>query len=80
MGDQSLILWNESNLMDERTKFIARLRDDELKNMSALCREFGVPCKTGYKYSIDIPYNVRDITYIVRYRILLWRKGRATRA
>ena len=33
--------------MDERVKFIARLLDGE--TMSALCREFGISRKTGYK-------------------------------
>ena len=32
--------WNESNRMDERIKFVARLLDGE--NMSAACREFGI--------------------------------------
>ncbi len=39
--------WNESNRMDERIKFVARLLDGE--NMSAVCREFGISRKTGYK-------------------------------
>ena len=33
--------------MDERVKFVARLLDGE--TMSALCREFGISRKTGYK-------------------------------
>ena len=33
--------------MDERLKFVARLLDGE--QMSALCREFGISRKTGYK-------------------------------
>ena len=33
--------------MDERLKFIARLLDGE--NMAALCREFAIARKTGYK-------------------------------
>ena len=39
--------WNESNYMDERIKFVARLLDGE--NMSRMCREFGISRKTGYK-------------------------------
>lgn len=39
--------WNESNRMDERLKFVARLLDGE--KMAALCREFGISRKTGYK-------------------------------
>jgi putative transposase len=33
--------------MEERLKFIARLLDGEA--MAALCREFGISRKTGYK-------------------------------
>ena len=33
--------------MDERLKFIGRLLDGE--NMAALCRQFGISRKTGYK-------------------------------
>ena len=33
--------------MDERLKFVARLLDGE--KMAALCREFGISRKTGYK-------------------------------
>ena len=39
--------WNESNRMDERVKFVARLLDGE--KMSVVCREFGISRKTGYK-------------------------------
>ena len=39
--------WNESNLMNERIKFVARLLDGE--SMAAVCREFGITRKTGYK-------------------------------
>ena len=39
--------WNESNLMNERIKFVARLLDGE--SMTAVCREFGITRKTGYK-------------------------------
>ncbi len=39
--------WGESNHMDERIKFVARLLDGE--NMSRMCREFGISRKTGYK-------------------------------
>ena len=39
--------WKESNLMDERIKFVARLLDGE--NMSSVCRDFGISRKTGYK-------------------------------
>ena len=33
--------------MDERLRFVARLLDGE--NMAAMCREFGISRKTGYK-------------------------------
>lgn len=39
--------WKECNPMDERLKFIARLLDGD--KMAALCREFGISRKTGYK-------------------------------
>ena len=39
--------WNESNLMNERVKFVARLL--EVEKMSSVCREFGIYRKTGYK-------------------------------
>jgi putative transposase len=34
--------------MDERLRFVARLLDGE--KMAALCREFNVSRKTGYKF------------------------------
>ena len=39
--------WKESNLMDERIKFVSRLLDGE--KMADICREFGISRKTGYK-------------------------------
>ena len=39
--------WKECNRMDEKLKFVARLLDGE--TMAALCREFGISRKTGYK-------------------------------
>lgn len=39
--------WKESNIMDQRLKFVARLLDGE--KMSPLCKEFGIFRKTGYK-------------------------------
>ena len=39
--------WNESNRMDERLRFVARLLEGE--KMSVACREFGISRKTGYK-------------------------------
>ena len=39
--------WKESNIMDERLKFIARLLEGE--KMAPLCREFGITRRTGYK-------------------------------
>jgi transposase InsO family protein len=39
--------WKECNRMDERLRFVAKLLDGE--KMSAVCREFGISRKTGYK-------------------------------
>jgi putative transposase len=39
--------WRECNVMDERVKFIVRLLEGE--KMAALCREFDISRKTGYK-------------------------------
>jgi transposase InsO family protein len=39
--------WKECSVMDERLRFVARLLEGE--EMSALCREFGISRKTGYK-------------------------------
>lgn len=39
--------WQECNRMDERLKFVARLLDGD--KMAAVCREFGISRKTGYK-------------------------------
>ena len=55
MGNTFCVLWQagggdaveESSVMDERLRFVARLLDGE--PMSPLCREFGIWRKTGYK-------------------------------
>ena len=39
--------WKECHIVEERLRFIARLLDGE--KMAALCREFGISRKTGYK-------------------------------
>lgn len=39
--------WKESNLMDERLKFVPPLLDGD--KMAVYCREFGVSRKTSYK-------------------------------
>ena len=39
--------WNESNLMNERLKLVARLLDGE--SMTTVCNDFGISRKTGYK-------------------------------
>jgi putative transposase len=39
--------WKECNVEDERLRFVARLQGGE--KMAALCREFGISRKTGYK-------------------------------
>ena len=39
--------WKECHVMDERLRFVARLLEGD--NMAALCAEFGISRKTGYK-------------------------------
>jgi transposase InsO family protein len=39
--------WKERTVMDERMRFVIRLKDGE--TMASLCREFGISRKTGYK-------------------------------
>lgn len=39
--------WRETSVMDERLRFVARLLEGE--GMSAVCRDFGISRKTGYK-------------------------------
>ena len=39
--------WKECHVIDERLRFVARLLDGE--TMTALCAEFGISRKTGYK-------------------------------
>ena len=39
--------WKESSVTDERIRFVIRLKDGE--SMAALCREFQISRKTGYK-------------------------------
>lgn len=39
--------WRECNRMNERLRFVARLLDGE--KMAAVCRDFGISRKTGYK-------------------------------
>lgn len=39
--------WKECRIVEERLRFVARLLDGE--KMAALCREFGIARKTGYK-------------------------------
>ena len=39
--------WKERSVMDERIRFVIRLKDGE--TMASLCREFGISRKTGYK-------------------------------
>ena len=39
--------WKECHVVDERLRFIARLLDGE--KMTAVCADFGIFRKTGYK-------------------------------
>lgn len=41
--------WKEETLMSQRTAFVERSKAEDL-NFSALCREFGISRKTGYKW------------------------------
>ena len=52
--------WNECNRMDERLRFVARLLDGE--KMAAVCRDFGISRKTGYKiFSRYKDYGLRGL-------------------
>src|SRR3977135_4077913 len=44
---EGVMPWKECSVMDERVRFVARLLDRE--EMAALCREFAISRKTGYK-------------------------------
>src|ERR1044071_8308584 len=46
-GRKRWMPWKESSVMDERMRFVIRLKDGEA--MASLCREFGISRKTGYK-------------------------------
>src|ERR1700692_3548036 len=46
-GGGEAMPWKESSVMDERMRFVIRLKDGE--TMASLCREFGISRKTGYK-------------------------------
>src|SRR5208282_2044505 len=46
-GAESGMPSKESSVMDERMRFVIRLKDGE--SMAALCREFQISRKTGYK-------------------------------
>src|SRR6266851_10450736 len=44
---EGVMPWKECSVMDERVRFVARLLEGE--KMAALCREFAISRKTGYK-------------------------------
>jgi transposase InsO family protein len=54
--------WKECSVMDERLRFVARLLEGE--PMTAVCRDFGISRKTGYKlferYKEDGPVALAD--------------------
>jgi len=53
--------WKECHVMDERLRFVGRLLDGE--TMVALCEEFGISRKTGYKiYTRYKDFGVRGLT------------------
>src|SRR5690606_19958781 len=41
--------WKETNTVDQRTEFAKRAMREEI-SFTALCREFGISTKTGYKW------------------------------
>jgi hypothetical protein len=69
--------------MDERLKFVGQLLQGE--KMAALCREFGISCKTGYKilqryrhYGRQHPRGRRKDDVTVSYAdlvLLAWKPG-----
>jgi putative transposase len=48
-GHAEKVPWKANTPVDERMRFIARLKDGE--RMAELCREFGISRKTGYKFA-----------------------------
>lgn len=42
--------WKETSRMEERLKFVLAYRETGPNEMAALCREFGISRKTGYKW------------------------------
>ena len=46
-GDMVSMPWKERSIVEERMRFVLRLRDGE--SMASLCREFGISRVTGYK-------------------------------
>ena len=53
--------WKECHVVDERLRFVARLLDGE--KMTAVCAEFGISRKTGYKiYDRYKDYGVHGLT------------------
>ena len=41
--------WETTNVMDQRKRFVLKALDPS-SCMAELCREFGIPRKTGYKW------------------------------
>jgi putative transposase len=53
--------WKECHVMDEGLRFVARLLEGE--KMTALCAEFGIARKTGYRiYERDKDCGVQGLT------------------
>ena len=40
--------WKEMNVMNQRVEFVMRAFESE--NFRALCQEYGISAKTGYKW------------------------------
>src|SRR6185503_8505074 len=49
IGEERPMPWHETCAMDERMAFVTDWRRDEL-SFSALCRQYGVSRKAGYKW------------------------------
>lgn len=57
--------WKECHAMDERMRLVARLLEGD--TMSAVCEEFGISRKTGYKiYERYKDVGARGLTPISR--------------
>ncbi len=49
LGQEAPVAWKASSIVDERVRFIEAVHRDE-DDISALCRQYGISRKTGYKW------------------------------